>query len=300
MRGNAARAFVPALAVLALAAVVAVAAGGSTPGGTSDRRGPADLVLDTLLTLTLLLFASAIAFLIYAFIHRKELGNLRSPQRARPSAVTSLLVFGAILGIVALLRVRGFFGDDEETESQPGDAGLTGDGATPPESLYEPRLAWIPLLVVGTLAAIAYVSFTVAARRRRGARPSAGVAGSLADVLDDSLDDLRAEADPRRAVIAAYARLERVLAAHGLAKHSPETPQEYLERILPALEVDARSISRLTDLFTWAKFSHHDVRPAMKEEAIEALTTARDDLREAAARADEQVARGLDAAERPA
>ena len=35
---------------------------------------------------------------------------------------------------------------------------------------------------------------------------------ALADVLDETLDDLRAEADPRRAVIAAYARMERALA----------------------------------------------------------------------------------------
>jgi Domain of unknown function (DUF4129) len=300
MRGSAARAFVPAVAVLALTAVVAVAARGSTPGGTGASRGPADLVLDTLLTLTLLLFAFAIAFLVYAFIHRKEVGNLRLPQRTRPSAVTSLIVFFAILGIVALLRIRGLFGDDEEAEGPAGDAALAGDGATPPEPGYEPALAWIPLLVVGALATIAYVAFTVAARRRRGQRPRSGVAASLADVLDDSLDDLRAEADPRRAVIAAYARLERVLAVHGLPKRSPETPQEYLERILPELEVDPSSISRLTDLFTWAKFSHHDVRPAMKEEAIAALTTARDDLRAAAARAEQERAHPLVAVERPA
>jgi Domain of unknown function (DUF4129) len=301
MRGSAAaRALIPALAVLALAAIVAVAAGGSTPGGTSDRRGPADLVLDTLLTLTLLLFAFAIAFLVYAFIHRKEIGNLRLPQRTRPSSVTSLLVFLAVLGIVALLRVRGLFGDDDEAESQPGNAGPIGDSATPPDPAYEPALAWLPVLVVAALVAIAYVSLSVAARRRRGQRPRSGVAASLADVLDDSLDDLRAESDPRRAVIAAYARLERVLAAHGLPKRSPETPQEYLERILPELEVDATSISRLTDLFTWAKFSHHDVRPTMKEEAIAALTTARDDLRAAAARAEEERAHALVAVERPA
>ena len=72
-----------------------------------------------------------------------------------------------------------------------------------------------------------------------------------------------------------------MLAAHGLAKHDPETPEEYFARILPDLEVDARSIRSLTDLFTWAKFSQHEVDLGMKEEAIEALTTVRDDLRAA-------------------
>jgi len=300
MRGNAARAFLPALAVLALAAIVAVAAGGSTPGGTGDSRGPSELVLDTLLTLVLLLFVFAIATIVYAIFHRKELGKLRPPQRHRRSAVASLLIFFAILGIVALLRWRGAFPGDEQVERLPAGPMPPGGGDVPTDPGYDPQLAWVPLLVVGTLAAIAYAAFTVAARRRRGPRPRSAVAATLADVFDDSLDDLRAEADPRRAVIAAYARLERVLALHGLAKHSPETPQEYLARILPALEVDARSISRLTDLFTWAKFSHHDVRPDMKEEAIAALSTARDDLRAAAARADEESAHGMVAIERPA
>jgi hypothetical protein len=299
MRGNAARAFVPAVAVLALAAVVAVAAGGSTPGGTSDRRGPSDLVLDTLLTLVLLLFAFALAFLVYAFIHRKEVGNLRLPQRTRPSAVTSLIVFLAILGIVALLQIRGFFDRGEEADGQPAGPPVPTD-VPPPDPAYEPQLAWLPLLIAGALVAIAYVGLSVAARRRHGPRPRSPLAATLADVLDDSLDDLRAETDPRRAVIAAYARLERVLAAHRLPRLSPETPEEYLARILPELDVDPASIRRLTDLFMWAKFSHHEVGQSMKEEAIAALTTARDDLRAAAARAEDEEAHPLVALGRPA
>ena len=50
----------------------------------------------------------------------------------------------------------------------------------------------------------------------------------LADVLEETIDDLRAEADPRRAVIAAYARMERALAAAGLPRSPAEAPDEYL------------------------------------------------------------------------
>ena len=59
---------------------------------------------------------------------------------------------------------------------------------------------------------------------------------ALADVLDETLDDLRAEADPRRAVIAAYARMERALAAYGLPRSPAEAPDEYLQRILADLD----------------------------------------------------------------
>ena len=58
----------------------------------------------------------------------------------------------------------------------------------------------------------------------------------LADVVEETLDDLRAERDPRKAVIAAYARLERALAAYGLPRRPSEAPEEYVARILGDLE----------------------------------------------------------------
>ena len=64
---------------------------------------------------------------------------------------------------------------------------------------------------------------------------------TLADVLDETLDDLRAETDPRRAVIAAYARMERALAAYGLPRSPAEAPDEYLQRIFADLEVSRRA-----------------------------------------------------------
>ena len=57
----------------------------------------------------------------------------------------------------------------------------------------------------------------------------------LAATVDDAFAELDAEPDPRRAVIAAYARMERALAAHGLARHPFEAPLEYLARIAPSL-----------------------------------------------------------------
>ena len=105
------------------------------------------------------------------------------------------------------------------------------------------------------------------------------LAESLADVLEESLDDLRAERDPRRAVIRTYARLERVLAAHGIPRRPSDAPLEYLNRVLVGLSVSTESVQRLTLLFERAKFSHHDVGPEMKDEAIAALQTMQDELR---------------------
>ena len=45
------------------------------------------------------------------------------------------------------------------------------------------------------------------------------------------------------------------------------------------LRASAASVTRLTDLFEWAKFSRHDVDHGMKDEAIAALVAVRDELR---------------------
>ena len=106
-------------------------------------------------------------------------------------------------------------------------------------------------------------------------------AAELATIVDATLDDLRAEADPRRAVIAAYAQMEATLARHGLPRERSEAPFEYLSRMLRELRVRAASALALTELFERARFSDHVIDAAMKNEAIDALLAVRDDLRPA-------------------
>ena len=60
----------------------------------------------------------------------------------------------------------------------------------------------------------------------------APVREALAQVLSETLDDLRSEPDPRKAVIGAYAKMERTLAARGFPRRESEAPLEYLGRIL--------------------------------------------------------------------
>ena len=110
-------------------------------------------------------------------------------------------------------------------------------------------------------------------RRRRVA--AGGTAEAVARILDETLDDLHDERDPRRAVIAAYARMERALAVHGLARRQPEAPLEYLERGSRSCTRARRRRRWLTRLFERASFSNHPVEPGMKEEAIEALEVVR-------------------------
>jgi hypothetical protein len=173
----------------------------------------------------------------------------------------------------------------DRPQPEEGELELVGEAERPTlppeaETSYDPSISWLTIAVVVGLVLAAVVAYVVAERRAPRGRPSdEDLAEQLAAVLDDTLDDLRAEQDPRRAIIAAYARLERVLAANGVPRRAAETSDEYLRRILHELELDPRAVERLTALFKRAKFSQHHVDTAMKEEAIGALGQVRDELR---------------------
>jgi hypothetical protein len=278
-----ARAYLPAFGVLALVGIVAIAATGSTASGSNTGQVPAEWVLDTILTLGLIALIPAAAILIYGLTQRKDIGReWAAMKRFRRLTYTAFAIFMVLLTLAVYFRLRNWKSPEVVPPLEPGFQNEP-PGSPPPggaERIYDAEFAWIPLFVVIGLAAVAAVAFLIAARRGKSARDeNETIRAALATALDDSLDDLRAETDPRRAVIAAYARLERVLAAHGFPRDASETPDELLARILPSLDVDRHSIRRLTDLFTWAKFSQHDVDADMKDEAISALAQVRDELR---------------------
>ena len=113
----------------------------------------------------------------------------------------------------------------------------------------------------------------------------AALSAALDEVLADTLDDLRAERDPRRAVIRAFARMEKTFAAHNVEREPSETPREYVERALDRLGVSSASVRQLTNLYERAKFSRLEIDETMKADAIDALAGLRAELVEPDARA---------------
>jgi len=138
--------------------------------------------------------------------------------------------------------------------------------------------------------ALAVVAVVIVLRRRRPEEAELDplerrdrIAAELASIVDGTIDDLRREQDPRRAVIAAYAQMETALSHHGVPRERYEAPFEYLARMLRELRVRAASALALTELFERARFSHHVIDTSMKDEAIDALVAVRDDLKAAPA-----------------
>jgi hypothetical protein len=292
-----------AVALVGLLALVGLASTGAVPTGTSGVRRPSDQVLDVALSLivVVVLVGGVVAIVLFSVLRRDDAIATAARGGRKRGAMQWLgsLAAGLALTFVALRIVRGDDGQSGRDGLLPGLSGL--DGAVgPDDARYEPEFAPWPValtLALVLLAVIAVVADRRARRRRVEAVPLEP-AEALADVLDETLDDLRAETDPRRAVIAAYERMERALAAAGLPRTPAEAPEEYLDRVVDGVDLGRRAAGRLTGLFAWARFSGHDVRPEMKDEAIETLELVRDELRAALARRAELDAR--QAAEVPA
>lgn len=284
MRRSAARALVPTLVVLGLLAVVTVAATGSTSGGTGRTRPPASTFLDAILTLGLLGVVAGGILVAYGLMQRKEIGREIASGRYPRTSLAGWILF--VFAFTAYAYWRGRWklhptGPSVEdvlpTEGRaPPPTGTTPDatGAT-----YEPSLSWIVIAAVLALVAAGVAAWVISDRRaRRRVATRDSLVEEVSALLEETLDDLRAESDARRAVIAAYVKLERVLSANGVPRRQAETEEEYLARFLRSLDVPETSARRLTELFERARFSQHAVDDTMKEEAIGALEQLRDEL----------------------
>jgi Domain of unknown function (DUF4129) len=138
---------------------------------------------------------------------------------------------------------------------------------------------WLTALIVIAVLALAAGLVLRGARLGRRRSPLVRLATQLREAVEEGLEELETDTDPRRAVIAAYARMERALARVGLPRARHEAALEYLDRLLGLLDVRGPGVSRLTELFQLAKFSDHAIDAGMQREAIRALAEVRDDLR---------------------
>jgi uncharacterized protein DUF4129 len=295
-RRTAVRLAVLATALVSLLAVVALASRAGVPwaGTSGDVEGRSLAVLGRL-AVDLLLVALTIG-LLGAFVLRM-LRARRRPLRpadevededgADLGRLRSFLLRGAPYLLVALIVVVVYLFAREVDRRFPragpppeSSAGETSSGRLPLDTARD-AADWV-LIAAGGLVLLVLALGAVAplARGRFDALrvgDESDVEG-LSRVLDESIDDLRAEPDPRRAVIAAYARMERGLAARGHGRHAFEAPLEYLARLLTGVTEERESIRRLTALFERAKFSSHPVGPAAKTEAIACLAAIRSGL----------------------
>ena len=276
------------LVLLGLVGVVAIAATGRAParGESSPNGHPPTLIVD---------YLSTVAVLFVPGRNRPDrLGGLHATHESREDPETDKRVPWVRVGIALAILLAAFVYARTHYGAQSGPKTPTTPAATSSKQQgkthgkkqepanYKPHFQWLLFIVLGSLA-VAFVGAATGiplpaetvGRDRFQPRPMAVV---LSEVLSETLDDLRREPDPRKAVIGAYARMERTLAARGVPRERFEAPVEYLARVLDLVQVSSHSIRRLTSLFERARFSPHEIDARMKDDAIDALAGLRTEL----------------------
>ncbi len=197
-------------------------------------------------------------------------------------ALGAAIVLAGVLGskhsaAQPIVRLRGIGAPARTTPtSTPSPAGQTGF-ALP---------TWLPWTLAGIVAIAAIALVTVLLlRRRRSAAEELPERRAARSAVDAAISALGGSDDPRGAVIAAYAAMERTFAERGVPRSEAEAPREYLQRALaaatgagdpattaPPAVNDART---LTQLFEEARFSEHPIPERLRELARTSLHSLR-------------------------
>jgi Domain of unknown function (DUF4129) len=272
-----------AAGLVALLVLVAMAARGEHPGtnGEVATHPVPNSLQDGFITLLAVAYIAAIAAIIVGLFRYKD--RWHDPGSRWLSNFVLVCILMAIatgVGYYAIthshLRERAQKAQRSQAGSRDNQNRVRHVPATPARQAH---FEWPLVLGIGGFVLLAGVWMYV--RRRRMLAPlfeDQSLEADIVTAIETTIDDLRSERDARRAVIAAYALMERTLAAHGLARRRSEAPLEFLATILRGLRVRESAVETLTRLFEYAKFSRHDIDDAMKEEAIDALLAIREDL----------------------
>jgi hypothetical protein len=285
------RLFLSVIALTMLLVVVAVASRAHKPGsgsGAATGHVPRTLFeyLASVMIVLLPLGGIVILFALAQSRRQKVLAGERNWRRSLAMVLVMTPLFIAAFFLVRHFRSQLYRPSvaipppaATTTPTTLPSTGTTTGLATPPQ---EAQFQWLPVLVLASLAlgVAAVIAFALYRKRLHGEQwdEEAAFLTALDEVLADTLDDLRAERDPRKAVIRTYARMEKTFAAFGVPRDESEAPLEYVARVLDRLQVSSYSVRRVTDLFARAKFSPHEIDAGMKDEAIEALAGLRAEL----------------------
>ena len=177
------------------------------------------------------------------------------------------------------------FGDHND-EAQAGDDELMPESQAPSGLPGGPLLAGCGVVVLLAIVAAGWwfartnptpVQFTRIRPVIMG--PDPDQARRLRAAIDEGLSELaETDADPRRAVIACWVRLERAAAAAGTGRGPGDTSSDLVGRVLGRHQVSREVLATLAGLYREARFAPHEVAPATRDRARVALRQIRDEL----------------------
>ena len=223
-------------------------------------------------------------YAVLAFVMLLYLRPTRTPVRSRKTrGLPTLLLVTVFLVALAIVFPPAELSEEEappEPEravtQQAADLAVVDDERPGATSTDIAALALILLIVAAVLVR----------NRRRTASPGTKVEdipvealeADIGSALEQATDHLQLESDPRKAVMVAYASLERALVKSGYLRDPALTPTEYLAFVLAAMPALAGPAVQLGHLYELARFSNHAITNDDRDRAADALAQTRLDL----------------------
>ncbi|WP_052442878.1 DUF4129 domain-containing protein [Streptacidiphilus neutrinimicus] len=285
-----------AAVVLGMAAVAMNAARGTALAGDGPAKG-----MWALLALGVVVVGWTLAVQV-----RRRQDRLAAGGTPTQSRIASLVLPGFILMTLATVIGVTILGTRSVQFSMPQpNQGVavdraTGAGRTPtalpsagsvdqpnsnssssPIDFQDLLIGFLVLLGVALVVVLVVVlSRWLVARRRVGGAAEGAVDGgldedgtgeALAGAVQAGREALADDPDPRTAIIACYAAMEKSLADGGVSRRKADTPTDLLQRAADAGLVQGHAAQTLTDLFGEARYSTHPMGEHQRDQARAAL-----------------------------
>ncbi len=278
--------------LLGLAAVIRMA---GPAAGVDSPSGVIRLPREVTATIVGLFVLAAVVFLTHLFRlgRSKRQGGEDPPEgileaRRVPTWVRALRQIAGLLYFAALAYALSRGGVSLDAilalgagAGSAGGTALAGAAAESAPALVTWSFAVLAVFAgLGALGLALWVSLGARLARRDEDDEGPAAPSPLEAAVDDSVDDLRAEPDPRRAIVRCYARFERAAAASGVERKPWSTPMEFMREALRRLPLPRTAVPTLTGLFELARFSHHPLGPSERDRALAALDEIRTAMRE--------------------
>jgi Domain of unknown function (DUF4129) len=306
------------VALIALLILVAAALRGYIPAPHASRLTDSGGNRGVLMFLVLAL-AATLALVAFSIIARLRdprtiassvgaLSEMRGGGGTRPTWRVILIAIGVIVAwlLIAILVSRLYVPPDIGLDTPQPDSGAappsTPGGGSPAKQPARQKdtgdvlgvlLAAVPVLLM------LFVGGIIASRRRRPATagivaedrdksaPQADASESLARAAEVGLAEMTdLSREPREAIIACYAAMERELAnVPGAAPQAYDTPTEVLARAVENHALRADNAGELVNLFAEARFSPHVMNEGHRQTAVRVLELVRDEIAPRSSRA---------------
>ena len=190
--------------------------------------------------------------------------------------VNAAIRFAALAAVAAVIAWPSLQGGTAVGGSHPQEVVR---GAVAPVRAASADVIWllIGLAVAGLIAIglmVAWLLLPALRHRQRIAGSQVPVADerpTLGELTNETLQAMMSDMNPRHAILACYARMERGLANRGIPRNPEETALEYMRRLLEGAGAPNTALQSLTRLFHLAGFSAQPIDESMRESAIRDL-----------------------------